>query len=448
MVSPSVIMDFGQTAPTYNYAYITEFGRYYWVNEITSIGGGLWRVDMSCDVLASFKSAIGSASKYILRCASESDGDVVDMKYPTKAGYTYNGSQISAGMTQAFPYGSYVVGVVSPGEQNGGVNVNTFGSVQVFVLNLDEMQEVKNALAPSTYYSGISDTDLKNLAISIVNPAQYIAWVKYYPFTLTKLPNDTTRITGMMHLGSLPALGPYELLTESYFKYENTLRMHAHPSAATRGNYLSSEPFTQRYLAWFPMGIIHLPNSARYDVNDTTLTYANKLIIEYYVDIMSGTVDFIVRNSTQKMIYRTAFPVGVDVPVAQVVSSNPMKVISGAIGLISSGFQAMAGNAVGAVGSGASAIADFLTAGVGEVQAYKPGAGIITTEPVLQLIEQYANIVDDDNLEFGRPLCKVRSISLLSGYIQCAEGDIYAVGATAGELDEISGYLTGGFYYE
>lgn len=423
MVSPSVIMDFGQTAPTYNYAYITEFGRYYWINEITSIGGGLWRVEMSCDVLASFKTSIGSASKYILRCASESDGDVVDIKYPTKAGYTRNELSVSSGWLNDLMTGSYIVGIVDDG--------GSFGSLSIYNLTNAEFASLRQAIAPSLYYNGITDTDLKNLAISIVNPMQYIAWVRYYPFTIPQ--GSAATIT----LGNITVSG--HKISTTYFQKSYSFTFTNHPLAATRGDYLSNEPFTSRFLTWQPVGMIHIPGLASKLTGITVFTI---------IDLISGVGDLEIRTTGSIDVYRTSFTAGIDIPVAQVVSGNPLKIISGSIGLISGGFQAMAGNTVGAVGSGASAITDFLTANVGEVQAFKPGAGALISDPYVRVDEYFANVVDDDNLEFGRPLCKVRSISLLSGFIQCADGEIYAVGATAGELDEIAGYLTGGFYYE
>lgn len=42
----------------FNYAYIPDFYRYYYVNDITSVRVGLWRLTLICDVLMSFKSAI------------------------------------------------------------------------------------------------------------------------------------------------------------------------------------------------------------------------------------------------------------------------------------------------------------------------------------------------------------------------------------------------------
>jgi len=41
-----------------NYAYIPEFGRYYYIRECTQIRNHLWKLDMVCDVLMSFATGI------------------------------------------------------------------------------------------------------------------------------------------------------------------------------------------------------------------------------------------------------------------------------------------------------------------------------------------------------------------------------------------------------
>jgi len=41
-----------------NYAYIPEFGRYYYIRECTQIRNHLWKLDMVCDVLMSFAAGI------------------------------------------------------------------------------------------------------------------------------------------------------------------------------------------------------------------------------------------------------------------------------------------------------------------------------------------------------------------------------------------------------
>ena len=42
----------------YNYMYIADFGKYYFINDIISVRTGLWLVTASIDVLESYKSEI------------------------------------------------------------------------------------------------------------------------------------------------------------------------------------------------------------------------------------------------------------------------------------------------------------------------------------------------------------------------------------------------------
>ena len=74
----------GGSPAGWNYAYIPDFGRYYWVTN-WSYDERQWTADLSVDVLASYKNGIGSSSQYVTRSASEYDGDVTDGLYPAKA---------------------------------------------------------------------------------------------------------------------------------------------------------------------------------------------------------------------------------------------------------------------------------------------------------------------------------------------------------------------------
>lgn len=52
----------------YNYMYISEFGRWYFIDDIVSVRNKLWEIHASCDVLFSFmndiKSSYGIIDKY------------------------------------------------------------------------------------------------------------------------------------------------------------------------------------------------------------------------------------------------------------------------------------------------------------------------------------------------------------------------------------------------
>lgn len=57
IINPSFIIEHSNPS-NYNYCYISDFGRYYFINNITVIRNNLWRVDCNVDVLMSFSTEI------------------------------------------------------------------------------------------------------------------------------------------------------------------------------------------------------------------------------------------------------------------------------------------------------------------------------------------------------------------------------------------------------
>ena len=61
VTAPVVMMEL-ENPTGFNYAYIPEFGRYYFIRDMVSVRTGLWKISMQVDVLQSFRN-------YILGCA-------------------------------------------------------------------------------------------------------------------------------------------------------------------------------------------------------------------------------------------------------------------------------------------------------------------------------------------------------------------------------------------
>lgn len=57
VINPSILIEYNGNI-TSNYCYISEFGRYYFINNITYEGNKLFRLDLSVDVLMSYRSDI------------------------------------------------------------------------------------------------------------------------------------------------------------------------------------------------------------------------------------------------------------------------------------------------------------------------------------------------------------------------------------------------------
>lgn len=62
------VLDVAFTAlPSYNYAYIPDFARYYYINNIEWLGGNVWRLFLSVDVLMSFATNIKNTRAVVSR---------------------------------------------------------------------------------------------------------------------------------------------------------------------------------------------------------------------------------------------------------------------------------------------------------------------------------------------------------------------------------------------
>lgn len=58
VINPIITVESPSTLVGYNYCFIPEFSRYYYITDIKSIRSGLWAVSMRVDVLMSFKNDI------------------------------------------------------------------------------------------------------------------------------------------------------------------------------------------------------------------------------------------------------------------------------------------------------------------------------------------------------------------------------------------------------
>lgn len=57
VINPSFLIEISNPSQ-YNYCYIPDFNRYYFITDITSVRTGLWRIDCAVDVLMSFQTQI------------------------------------------------------------------------------------------------------------------------------------------------------------------------------------------------------------------------------------------------------------------------------------------------------------------------------------------------------------------------------------------------------
>ena len=110
ILSPTMLLKYASYLAECNYAYIQEFGRYYFTGNPILMNGGRCILPMFVDVLMSHKDGINGIYCNISRCETEGITMIPDSNIGL-TGYETNILDFSGSFTQS-PFYSYVLGVL------------------------------------------------------------------------------------------------------------------------------------------------------------------------------------------------------------------------------------------------------------------------------------------------------------------------------------------------
>ena len=431
ILSPSIELNHSNPS-NFNYCYIPEFKRYYFISNWT-FNQGIWIASCNVDVLASYKESIGSSSLYVLRSASNYDGKIIDNKYPIKEGYSLNSNTFDIG-NHSFQSGVYVINVVGT-NANGGVITYEL-SPSNFKTLLDELLSYGDN---QTLWQNVEDS----IKSAVYEPLKYIQSIFWMPSSVggTSVSslslgrwnaNVNARIVNVTS-GGVSGLNP--LIWD--------LNIPKHP-LANRGSYLNLSPFSEYILYCGAFGVIKLDSSALAECSDLT--------INIKIDPISAIAKLRVYahndGSNYTLVHEDSAQWGVQIGISQTndgVAKGVVGVVGGVggaiLGVATGGISLIVGGAVASIGSLASIVTES------EIRSKGSTGSLVdhTTPKLLQC--RFFNIANEDASNLGKPLCSNVRISSLNGYILCETGKIEIDGYDI-EKDEIEKYLTSGFYYE
>lgn len=433
---PYILLNRGAaSAPSFNYCYIPAFSRYYWITDWTW-NCGIWEASLKCDVLASYKSQIGSASLYALRAANSYDGSVPDLLYPAKAGCTYSDSALSSYRPWANALaGCYVLGIVSQDAD--------FGSIDYIVLTRANLKTFISELLTNgvSLANGFSTADASYaLQASLIDPLQYIKSCTYIPFTITEITSCLTSSSKINIWDWEFNIACYKVNYSSpFFTVTNSLDVPKHPQAATRGQFVNQAPYSNYTLFVPPFG--------SFNMDSTMLVGETSITLNTQIDLPTG-LGVLTVSRTGQVIQRLESQIGVPVQLSQVLHDYVGAAI-GAVGAVGGAIgSAMSGNIAGAITTGITGlIGSAIDAKYPSVQSLGSGGSYAQLMGIWRLAAQFFTIVDDDITHNGRPLCQMVTPSSVNGYMLIQDGDI-AIPGTQEEAQEIKRYLESGFYYE
>ena len=412
----------------YNYVQIAYWQRFYYITDWQYINGS-WEATLSVDVLASFKTEIGTTSAYVVRAAGASDGSIIDTNYPAKTNYDIRKINVATSWYGVAPSeGSYILGCIN--YNNGG----KVGAISYYALNSTQLAALLNYLFTDSifYTSNISEIGA-GLFKSMFNPFQYIVSCIWFPFTAASFGSASDNVkVGYWDTG-VSATVVSALAQKTYV----TATIPDHPQLS-RGSYLNYAPYSRLTLYVPPFGSIPIDTNYR--------SLGNYLYCAVFIDHITGQATIrvsICQDSSHldeyNVVTERSSMMGVPIQLAQLMPDYVQTLQSG----ISAVGNAVSFNITGALSEVVSAVQSQMP----KVTTLGSNGSYIEVLQYPVLTVEFLQLVDEDNTEFGRPLCQVKTINTLAGFIRCGEDD-HAFSATKTETDEINRFLKSGFFYE
>ena len=437
LFTPAIQLNIGLLSDPseYNYARIPAFGRYYFIED-WYFSDSLWTAHLSVDVLATYRSEIGDANLYILRSYAAYNGRVMDNLYPTKAGCTFDKS------TANNPWnitGCFVVGIVT-------ADAN-FGSINYYAMDASQLASLCTNLTDPTLIDPANDFDPTELStglqLSLVDPIQYVKSCVMLPVAKAEITNtsaETITVYRFANMGSGDKVRPTSRITKSL-----QFTIKDHPDESSRGSYVNSSPYSKLTLTLPPFGCI--------DIDSSVTCNANNLDVDIEMDPITGKGIMII-SCNNIILNRIEAQIGVPISLSSVTrdyigaASSALSGIGGAIaGAVGGAAAGPAGIAAGAIMGGGSGIGNAIESLAPRANTVGTTGSFAANHGACELDFQFFRPVDDDPRHNGRPLCEMRTIKDIPGYILVQDGDVQIAG-TASEDSKIRNYLETGFYYE
>lgn len=432
LLNPTIGIDMGLTSnpSSYNYAYITQFGRYYFVKE-WFFENALWYANLEVDVLATYKTDIGNAHLYVLRSADEYDGSIIDTYYPTKTGCDLERTTLTSPWT--LTNCRFCVGIVSPA---GGYT----GSISHYIMTPTQLGNLCSYLVDQSNFNskGISWSGLSdNMVLSMADPIQYIKSCVMLPVSSV---DDLFPYIGSISCFTWnTGVGCQGLvLPTSDCNISRSFTIQKHDSTNSRGNYVNSAPYTSITLTVPPFGNIDIDTSitCNHSTLDTDVT----------IDPITGKGVLVVKCGGN-VLHRIEAQVGVPISLSQ-VTRDYIGAVTGVANAVGSVANAVQGGFIGGAVSGAvSGIGDAVNALMPRANTIGTTGSNVSLKGDWILNHQFFSPVSDDYYHNGRPLCQNRDLNTLPGYQLIQDGDV-TCDATLQESIRIKNYLETGYYYE
>ena len=433
-----------------NYAYIKEFNRYYYINDIIVTNNKLYRINMSVDVLMSFKNTYLELDALISRNEFNYDNSIEDDKMP----YEFYQQVDEYKMSDKFPFNP-AVDIASICYYISVLQKDASYDTDVIVSPIDCLPNVRFTSGGKNKFQsefGMIWSDVNALADWIVqweNDAGKIMSLVALPFEL----QADGYIYDLYLGGSNTGINCYGLKNQ-LSEYFEVASFYVNTYAGFNRGYREFEPYSiyELYLPYY--GYITLKSS---DIHDSLIK------VYYSFDFQNASAKINVVNYTKNYVIKSVNAnIGVKISVnrtnnQQLFDEKVQLGIKSGIGALTSVASIVGGavtknpyliaGGVTGLGSTATEIASSL------VQMHETGStannsgidGLYGSQQVRLKVTKYVTKEPSNYAHYyGRPLNRTLKLNTLHGYTIIKDIHLENLDATRNEITELLSLLTTG----
>lgn len=456
LINPSITIEY-TSVPSYNYAFIPMFNRWYYINNTTFVSHNIWLLNLSVDALMSYKDEIiAQKDVYIERQEFSYDLSVVDPLLTsenritiTETEYTntffftdvmdrYSHTYESASPVVVAIGGipSYVGGATDPTPDTSSQALRrlpweSFGLGLVTLYNMQPF-------ALSNYMMSGNMADLETIFSDL---GEYIVGCKCFPFDVTQLATSQTT-DNPVKIGGKNATG----LTGVRMNAFNNLKTIVSSFDVPRkyNDFRDFAPYTRVSIFLPYIGYVDLPTNDVMGKTGMTITYA--------FDLIDGTCQAFIRTGNRIIVTTDKAPCALDLPINQKNNSERLRNLAlGSLNILTGGIASMAGDA----SKGASSLKQSVSPFMGFLTEHVTKGRItggwqsMNSPTSVTLVVETEKWVDVDMDEFkklhGRPCHKTYDLADLVGFTQVGRIHLENINtATSEELASIESQLKNG----
>lgn len=410
---------------------------FYFVDDIVIGNNNIYEIHCSIDVLATYRSTIGSYTTFVERSETSFDKMINDPLLTARQDIVYV-HRVSAG--RPFPYTT-----------SGCFVIEVMNSDGIVLYACDSLEPFKFIMQPSTYSAQNIIDWIDSKIAQAFDLDIYIGTVKWIPFDASTIGTAVT----MLKVGPLDITpGGYNIYQVDQKHYYTTNPGISLPTNLSYDDFRCCNPRFTTYKIYLPgVGLCPLDSA----LMGAAYLDGNTFTIQSDFDFVSGEIAYTLlfnnpnTGTTGAKVAAFYGNLSVNVPIGKSVSdmgSTAKSSIASIGGMAGAGaaaggvYGALAGAAVGAI----SAIDNIISPDVMMTGGAGNKGNLISNQTYQLIVEEYGT-KEFPIYNAGRPCYEYKQLSSIPGFIKCGAASLDSI-AHGNEKDMINNYLNSGFYYE